>query len=175
MKTLSLVIVYLVLARAPIYARIGESLAQLTERFGPPFATIPLPAGGESVIFKFKGVSIAVIVFNGRSASERYDVPDGRPAFSQIDADVILGANSSGKQWKPVTQIDYLGIMHHKANGTGMGEFTFINAWELEGDTLRAIQWRTPASIEVISKEYSDFLADLRRKGREKNVKNSGL
>jgi hypothetical protein len=184
MKTFLCVIAIATLTVIPAYARIGETFDELVTRFGQPNKPLTTSVGVEDWIFKFKDWVISVRLVNGRSAWESYHIANGVRKFSQNDIELILGANSRGKQWKPVTEIDEAG-MHERLPEDGWAEARdgrryFVRAWKLEGDTLTAIQIED--TLKVISKEWNDYesaffekLKQKTDKERAKAVKDSGL
>jgi hypothetical protein len=94
-RTLFTIFISLALG-VPVFARIGETEAEIRARYGKP-----IKIDSESGLWLFRptgDVRVALTFFDGKSACEVYDKPD-KSAFSDNEIQVLLDANSSGKQW----------------------------------------------------------------------------
>jgi hypothetical protein len=179
MKTLVCTLAAIAFTRLSVDARIGETLDELVRRFGPFPKPMTTSFGQEERDFSLKDWHIHVNLLNGRSACETYTITGEARELSHTDIDLILGANSRGKQWKPLAVIQYYGVTAHKETETSEASPTFVNAWELDGEALICIEERNPHHsnrwLKIMSKEWNDYVTALLRKGRDKAVKDSGL
>ena len=90
------------------FARLGETEAELETRYGKPQSVkippeVPAPAE-KSLCFVKEGVTVVVLVFRGRSASESYFFKDKDGAEVPVERDLrkaeaLLQANSGGGSW----------------------------------------------------------------------------
>jgi hypothetical protein len=81
-------------------ARIGESLEQCIERYGPVVETRPaqLPQSDPvAAVFSKNGVTI-MVEFSG---SEAWRITFRKPKFSAIEMEALLAANSGANTWSP--------------------------------------------------------------------------
>lgn len=173
-------------------ARIGETYDELVKRYGQPLVAKPdqparaLPRNVDLKRFHFQRWEIEVHLLNGRSAYESYAQPRPtgnntiRGEMYQSDIDLILGANSRGKEWKTVETVDYAG--KKRKLGSYQDPYNLINAWVLEGEPLTCIHERFISSdgthvdeIRIFAKEWNDLVAGVSQKEREKEIKKSGL
>jgi hypothetical protein len=94
MKLLSFIstLVVLLLAVSPAKARLGETLNQLTARYGPPTARLPETPR----IFHKGGWIITVSLINGVSVGEKFQ-KSGGPNTEDIAQ--LLSINSQGQTW----------------------------------------------------------------------------
>ena len=155
-------------------ARIGETYNELVTRYGKAVPWGPegqgLSRNVDAKHFAFQRWAIEVYLIDGHCVYEGYTKVHG--GMDQSDIDLILGANSRGKHWKTVETIDWGGAT------LKVGSSAVINAWVLEGEPLTCIYERFDAPterIQVYSKTWSEFFADLLRKQREEELKKSGL
>ncbi len=86
---------------APVYAKLGETVAQLVKRFGKSY-TVEDVELGKTYKFRSENVSVDVVVANGRSISETYfsDHPltaSGEPPNDIVRA--VLKTNAPKARW----------------------------------------------------------------------------
>lgn len=86
-------------------AKLGETMPQLTKRFGTPYEVTPLYNGRAEYHFHEHGFDLSVVVKNNVSVSETYDSfqplqPNGDPPNSIVRG--ILQTNVPGAKWRAV-------------------------------------------------------------------------
>jgi hypothetical protein len=110
MKLFALVSAAILIA-LPSEARIGETQAKITDRYGKPVQIYRDVKGRTSYIHHFEGYLIVVQYVEGVSASENYAKLNDAE-LTESDMDGILAANAAGEKWtkypKPVTSAEGL-------------------------------------------------------------------
>jgi hypothetical protein len=83
-------------------ARLGESPAQIEQRYGRPTDMIaPNKPADVARVFLLKGYSIRVHFWRGTAGSEIYQKTDKMP-LTDADIQMFLQANSNGEHWDKV-------------------------------------------------------------------------
>ena len=100
MKTLALGILIVWVASFPALGRIGETEAQITERYGKPSVVGEPEADGlRGSRYHFGPFSIVVFFSGGISVTDNYRMTDGSK-FSTEQAVPIMKANGGAQAWK---------------------------------------------------------------------------
>jgi hypothetical protein len=92
--TLSLVLV------APASARLGETIEQLTARFGPPTKEKPEPKRVHSLLFQTPTWSVFVEMLDGKSVSELYGHINNAP-LNDAEIETLLTTLADGQKFTP--------------------------------------------------------------------------
>jgi hypothetical protein len=95
-----LAIFLLAILPGPLFARLGETEAQIEARYGQPSETNFL-YGFRAEIFSISGMQIMVSFLDGKSAWEEYNKVD-QSDLSDHEIDILMNANGQGKNWEQV-------------------------------------------------------------------------
>jgi len=101
MRILALLCIFVLVVTATAQARLGESDAQLVQRFGKPFFHQHL-SWCDKETFSVNGFSIDVILLSGQSVGETYRISKG--TFTEEQIYDLLQDNSQGYQWDEVAK-----------------------------------------------------------------------
>jgi hypothetical protein len=108
MKTITSLLAALFLA-ASAHARLGDTQAKVTERYGKPVQVYRDVKGRTGYIHRFDGYLIMVQYIDGISQSEVY-ARENDAELNDTELDAIHAANAQGGQWqkipKPITTAD---------------------------------------------------------------------
>lgn len=106
MKRLFVLVCFAGLSAAPAHARLGETLAQLQERFGKPTAIRKekfFSSSGHKFVeigncynFRDGDWAIDVVIIEGRSSKESYQK---KGEWTDAQVQTVLNANSQGAGW----------------------------------------------------------------------------
>ncbi len=96
-------ILLILLSVAPIYARIGETEAQIQKRYGKCLKVIGDSSVQRAMIYTANGYLILVVYLDGTSESEVFRKENGAP-FSSDEVRLLLQNNSGGKTWTDMTK-----------------------------------------------------------------------
>ena len=110
MKTI-LLLLLLTLARSAS-ARLGETLEQVTQRYGAPLATSgivavpakPVPATIGTSTHSKAGIDITVHFHNGIAEKIVFSKPNG---FSEVEKRILMDANAGGGTWTAIGQSSF--------------------------------------------------------------------
>ena len=116
MKTLLTLIIALGLS-ASAFARIGETEAQLSKRYGKPLGSAPA-SGFVGRVYRYRGFEVVVFFDKGVSCVEEYHK---HPLGPLLNADIaaLLNANSGGGKWQrvPDSSVDRLVLIIFRGAG----------------------------------------------------------
>ncbi len=87
----------------PAKAKLGETVPQLTKRFGRAYESKPQEGGGVAYSFHIKGCDVEAVVKNGKSVEERYYSFEPLGPNEQPPAKIVRGileTNAPGAKWK---------------------------------------------------------------------------
>jgi hypothetical protein len=99
-----LVIALLMAGVCSLQARIGETVTQITTRYGQAYNNYQSPHGETCGEYRLRDIIIVVTFFKDVSISESYHhVSGGQLKDSEIDA--LLKVNSSGGKWEKKDKI----------------------------------------------------------------------
>jgi hypothetical protein len=91
----------LVLSTHQAHGRLGETAGELEARYGQSIKTFDsLPAGEESLAYKYNDFSIKVTLVDGKSAQEIYIHQDRKTPLNEKEIQSFLDLNSMGKRWE---------------------------------------------------------------------------
>ena len=97
---ISCCITALLLFGATVFARIGETEAQIEKRYGRPASS-----SGSTKLYFYKNFSIIVAFENGVSGIETYDKRNGA-SMSAVEIWKLLDVNGGGVKWHQSTSSD---------------------------------------------------------------------
>ena len=91
----------LVLSTHQAHGRLGETAGELEARYGQSIKTFEsLPAGEESLAYKYNDFSIKVTFVDAKSAQEIYIHQDRKTPLNEKEIQSFLDLNSMGKRWE---------------------------------------------------------------------------
>jgi hypothetical protein len=193
MKTRAQIIAALIAISTPLcQARLGETEDELVKRYGPSQCEAD-ESGARRCYFAHNRFSVSVYLLDGQSVSETFEEvtlvpirgqPPARKFTEQVSdgtREVVLGANSRGKTWEPVSGLEWLGARWAVGSNHPYTSDYLLSAWELAGESDVCYIHRPAAlgklgtRITVATKRWSNFAAAAAKKEHDKKIKASGL
>ena len=126
------------------HARLGETVAQIEARYGPPDpprgvppSRVP-PIENSSRDYHHDGIKIGVRFYNGISGKESYYRATGEShQLSEKDIETLLNANSNGKPWT------------HLRSPSGNNDWTCENGYTAAFSGQDVLVIKDPAKIQA--------------------------
>jgi hypothetical protein len=97
------ILLCLLVATTPAFARLGENPTELVARYGQPLSEADQKRMGEkialaNVSFQKGGFQIDVVITNGLSVQEHYHKLNGQP-INEDEVAALMTANAEGRTW----------------------------------------------------------------------------
>jgi hypothetical protein len=158
MKNLVLLLATLWFA-LPARARLGETQAKVTERYGKPTQVYRDVKGRTGYIYRFDGYLVMVQYIDGISHSEIY-AKENDAELNEKELDSILAANASGEKWQEIPNATMT-----KASGPGWRGWVILRTGALSAYGPSEINDKKfQHAISVGTRAYSEQTKALDRR-----------